>query len=163
TRRAAQDIVEQPAQVPPGADGDAGAEDSVPVPPDRSGWTPHPSERRDFFNRIRAFPPDIAAWRRQMQARVADEPQRFPLAVGLEEEGFPAALDAGISFLREIARILAILHGTPDLGNKQDPTDELVYILLARHTREGAYQQAYEALKRRFATWDELLDAPREE
>jgi DNA (cytosine-5)-methyltransferase 1 len=160
TRRAAQDLVEQPAQVPPG---DAGAEDSVSVPPDRSGWTPHPSERRDFFNRIRAFPPDVTAWRQQMLARIADEPQRFPLAVGLEGEGLTAALDAGITFLREIARILAILHGTPDLGNKQDPTDELIYILLARHTREGAYQQAYEALKRRFATWDELLDAPREE
>ena len=72
-------------------------------------------------------------------------------------------LDSGISHLREVARILAVLYGTPDLGNKADPTDELVYILLARHTREGAYQQAFEALKRRFPTWDELLDAPRDE
>ena len=32
-------------------------EDATPVAPDRSGWTPHPSERRDFWNRIRAFPP----------------------------------------------------------------------------------------------------------
>ena len=62
-----------------------------------------------------------------------------------------------------MARILAVLYGSPDLGNKPDPTDELVYILLARHTREGAYQQAFEALKRRFSTWDELLDAPRDE
>jgi hypothetical protein len=32
-------------------------EDLTPVEPDLSGWTPHPSERRDIHNRIRAFPP----------------------------------------------------------------------------------------------------------
>jgi site-specific DNA-cytosine methylase/endonuclease III len=68
-------------------------------------------------------------------------------------------LDEGISYLREVARILAILYGSPNLGNKADPTDELVYILLARHTREDAYTQAFDGLKRRFSTWDELLDA----
>src|SRR5262249_442210 len=67
------------------------------------------------------------------------------------------------SFLREIARILAVLHGTPNLGNKQNPADELVYIILARHTREGAYQQAFELLRERFPSWDDLLDAPRGE
>jgi DNA (cytosine-5)-methyltransferase 1 len=70
-------------------------------------------------------------------------------------------VDDGISYLREIARILAIVHGTPRLGNKDEPTDELVYIILARKTREDAYQRAYDSLKSRFATWDELLDAPR--
>src|SRR5262249_23219976 len=64
-------------------------------------------------------------------------------------------------FLREVARILAVLYGSPNLGNKQDPTDELVYILLARHTREGAYQQAFDLLKKRFRTWDDVLKAPR--
>ena len=49
-----------------------------------------------------------------------------------------------------MARILAVLYGTPDLGNKQDPTDELVYIILARNTREEAYQQTFDALKTRF-------------
>jgi endonuclease III len=38
---------------------------------------------------------------------------------------------------------------------------ELVYIILARHTREGAYQAAYGVLKKRFPRWDDLLDAPR--
>ena len=138
-------------------------EDATPVAPDLSGWTPHPSERRDFWNRIRAFPPEVVGWRKRLLKELPEKPGRFTLAAGLPTEELSDRLDSGISHLREVARILAVLYGSPDLGNKQDPTDELVYILLARHTREGAYQQAYEALKRRFPTWDDLLDAPRDE
>ena len=135
-------------------------EDTMPVAPDPSGWTPHPSERRDFYHRIRVFPPEIARWRKQFFRHVMESPARFPAA-----KGRPAKLqdliDDGISYIREIARILTTLHGNPTLGNKKDPTDELVYILLARHTREDAYQTAFESLKKRFATWDDLLDTPR--
>src|SRR4051812_26503332 len=138
-------------------------EDSTPIAPDRSGWTPHPSERRDFWNRIRAFPAEVVRWRKRLLKELPEKPGRFTLAAGLPTEELSERLDSGISHLREVARILAVLYGSPDLGNKQDPTDELVYILLARHTREGAYQQAFEAIKRRFPTWDELLDAPRDE
>lgn len=141
----------------------AGEEDATPVAPDRTGWTPHPSERRDFWNRIRAFPPEVVGWRKRLMKELAERPGRFTKASGLAPDQLQERLDSGISHLREVARILAMLYGSPDLGNKPDPTDELVYILLARHTREGAYQQAFEALKRRFSPWDELLDAPRDE
>src|SRR5947207_7064927 len=99
--------------------------DTAPVPPDPSGWQPHPSERRDFFSRIRAFPPDVASWRRRLLELVRAQPGRFPAASGLEGDPLSAVVDTGISFLREVARILAELYGTPDLGNKADPTDEL--------------------------------------
>ena len=138
-------------------------EDLTPVAPDLSGWTPHPSERRDFWNRIRAFPPEVVGWRKRLLRELAETPGRFTMASGIAPEQLQERLDSGIGHLREVARILAVLYGSPDLGNKPDPTDELVYILLARHTREGAYQQAFESLKRRFPTWDELLDAPRSE
>ncbi len=134
---------------------------AVALPLDRTGWSAHPSERRDFWNRIRAFPPAVAAWRRRMLRHVAENPERFPAVARAAAEELQSRLDDGISFLREIARILAVLYGTPNLGNKEDPTDELVYIILARHTREGAYQQAFELLKARFPTWDDLLDASR--
>lgn len=65
--------------------------------------------------------------------------------------------------LLEITKQLSVLHGTPDLGNKVDPVDELVYIVLSRRTREGAYQTAYDALKRTFATWEVLVEAPTDE
>ncbi len=135
-------------------------EGSTPVPTDGSGWTPHPSERRDFYHRIRFFPPEMAAWRQDLARLVQDHPDRFPLAAR-DREHLLSQVDQGISFLREVARIVAVLHGSPRLGNKEDPTDELVYIILARHTREGAYQKAFDVLKQRFRRWDDLLDAPR--
>jgi DNA (cytosine-5)-methyltransferase 1 len=133
------------------------------APPDGSGWPPHPAERRDFYHRIRAFPPEVSAWRKRILRPIADNPVQFPLGSSTSVEEIQRRLDDGISYLREIARILAVLYGTPDLGNKPDPTDELVYIILARHTREGAYQQAFCLLKKRFRNWDRLLDAPRRE
>jgi endonuclease III len=67
------------------------------------------------------------------------------------------------SDLREITLRLADLYGTPDLGNKADPVDELVYIILSRRTREGAYQRAFSALKAAFPRWEALVDAREEE
>jgi len=70
-------------------------------------------------------------------------------------------VDDGESYLREVSRILHVLYGTPDLGNKHDPVDELVYIILSRKTYEEAYQKAFCALKERFPSWDDLLAARR--
>ncbi len=136
-------------------------EDIVPVEPDLAGWTPHSSERRDFHHRIRAFPAAVTSWRRRLLERLRAGTPSIPVNPAPAPDRLGDLLDEGISYLRELARILAVLYGNPNLGNKADPTDELVYILLARHTREGAYQQAFEALKKRFSTWDKLLDAPR--
>ncbi len=90
---------------------------------DRSGWPSHPGERRDFDHRIRAFPAEVAAWRRRLLSRVASDPGRFPRAESASSEQLHGWLDEGISYLREVARILAVLYGTPDPGNKPDPTD----------------------------------------
>jgi DNA (cytosine-5)-methyltransferase 1 len=72
-----------------------------------------------------------------------------------------ARIDQDVAELREITRILELLHGSPDLGNKTDPVDELVYIILSRKTREGAYQSAFDELKARFPRWELLADADR--
>jgi hypothetical protein len=50
-----------PQEMPEPADSRESGEDAVPVEQDRSGWPPHPSERRDFYHRIRAFPPEVTA------------------------------------------------------------------------------------------------------
>jgi DNA (cytosine-5)-methyltransferase 1 len=141
---------------------DSSGEDATPVPPDPSGWSPHPSERRDLYHRVRVFPPDVAAWRQRLAQHVQDRPDLFPNAPTDRDQLFER-LDAGISYLREVARVLAVLYGTPNLGNKQDPTDELVYIILSRKTPAKANQDTFAALKARFLRWDDLLDAPREE
>jgi endonuclease III len=62
--------------------------------------------------------------------------------------------------LLAISGRLSDAYGTPDLGNKSDPVDELVYIILSRRTREGAYQPAYAALKAKYTSWEELAAAP---
>jgi endonuclease III len=67
-------------------------------------------------------------------------------------------VDELASTLLTITAVLAGRYGTPDLGNKLDPVDELVYIILSRRTREGAYQAAFESLRSRYATWEELAD-----
>src|SRR5438270_4845486 len=96
-------------------------EDATPVAPDLSGWTPHPSERRDFWNRIRAFPAEVVGWRKRLTKELAEKPGRFSLTTGLAPGQLQERLDSGISHLREVSRILAILYGSPDLGNKPDP------------------------------------------
>jgi len=73
------------------------------------------------------------------------------------------ALDTLSAELLLVAWKLGGAYGTPDLGNKPDPVDELVYIILSRRTRETAYQGAYDALKSRFNSWEELADASEDE
>jgi DNA (cytosine-5)-methyltransferase 1 len=123
-------------------------------------WPPEKSERCDFYHRIRTFPPDVNIWRKALVAQIKKNPALFPVLSNRSTvEDIRDRLDDGISYLREVARITALLYGTPTLGNKVDPVDELVYIILARKTREGAYQETFEALRTRFETWDDLLNA----
>jgi endonuclease III len=72
-------------------------------------------------------------------------------------------VDELASTLLTITTVLAERYGTPDLGNKPDPVDELVYILLSRRTREDAYQAAFDSLRSRYASWEELAAADVEE
>jgi endonuclease III len=62
--------------------------------------------------------------------------------------------------LHDLTVLLAAIHATPHLGNKEDPVDELIYIILSRRTREGAYQAAFERLKQSFPCWEAILDTP---
>ncbi len=134
--------------------------DTTP-PPDGTSWPAHPSERCDLYHRVRFYPPDVQQWRGLLVDRVREERSLFP-AVSRDEavEQIRERVDAGITHIRELARILALIHGTPRLGNKQDPVDELVYIILARKTPEKAYMSAFDALKQRFKRWEDLLEVP---
>jgi DNA (cytosine-5)-methyltransferase 1 len=138
----------------------------------RSGWPFVGRERRDLYHRPREFPPEVQRWRTQMVQTAMEDGKRFPLSNQLASavkdrstaiDQTRALVDDGISFLRELARMMAILHGTPDLENKGDAVDELVYIILSRKTREEAYQLAFASLKARFRSWDDLLDTERDE
>ncbi len=65
--------------------------------------------------------------------------------------------------LARSAAICALLEATyrqPDLGNSQDPIEELVYILLSTMTTEINYQRSFATLRERFPTWDAVVAAP---
>lgn len=62
-----------------------------------------------------------------------------------------------------VAQTLAREHGRPDLGNKADPLDELVYIALTRQTHEKNALRTWDALVTAYPTWKMLLEAPEQE
>ncbi len=61
--------------------------------------------------------------------------------------------------IRTISEILHTLYGSPNLGNKQDPLDELVYIHLSKKTNEKGYVQAFDNLANAFPKWKGLAHA----
>lgn len=52
-------------------------------------------------------------------------------------------------------------YGLPRHGNKDDPLDELVFIILSTRTQETIFRDTYERLKEAFPTWDGLTSAKR--
>lgn len=130
-------------------------------PPGRQAWPPHPKERGDFYHPPRAFPPEVKEWREKIADRVSAEHALFPaVARGAPRESVREKLDESIAWIREVNRILELVHGTPRLGNKRDAVDELVYIILSRKTRENAYQSAFDELKLTFTHWEDILEQP---
>lgn len=99
------------------------------------------------------------AWRARATARLQSNGARTKAGRGSTS----TAVDKLSTDLVEIDARLGEIYGTPDLGNKADAVDELVYIILARRTREGAYQAAYRALESSYASWELLAAAASDE
>lgn len=156
------DVQEPAAATAAGSGEPDGPQDSAVIDT-RTGWPRKAAERRDFFHRPREFPPDVAAWRKQMVAAIQSDPARFPRAAGKGHEEIRDLLDEGTAVLREVAEIVSVLYGNPTLGNLPDPVDELIYIILSRKTPEVEYQAAYQVLKSTYPTWDAVLDAGEED
>jgi endonuclease III len=90
------------------------------------------------------------------------------LAAAIRSQLLDTAEDGGATRKqqRRFDPIFQLLHSHyPEdrLGNKKNPLDELIYILLSRRAREAQYQQAYNALARRFRPWSTLLEASSDE
>ncbi|MGB6833355.1 MAG: hypothetical protein WBE24_07835 [Candidatus Acidiferrum sp.] len=59
----------------------------------------------------------------------------------------------------KIARICAVLqraYRSPRHGNKRNPLDELIYIILSTRTRDRSFRTSYARLKTRFRSWNRL-------
>ena len=62
-----------------------------------------------------------------------------------------------LATLRIINQVLGIRYGTPDWGNKHGVIEELVYILLCKRSKIEIAQGQFQALKKAFPWWEELL------
>ncbi|MGH6689727.1 MAG: DNA (cytosine-5-)-methyltransferase [Gammaproteobacteria bacterium] len=86
-----------------------------------SGWLLDPRERGDFYHAPRAFPPEVAAWRRRLIELIMVRPDPFKLSRRRRtKEQVREAVDDGIAFLREVARILAATYKNSRLGSEGD-------------------------------------------
>lgn len=64
------------------------------------------------------------------------------------------------SRVRRITDILERTYGTPDLGNKQDPLDELIYIILSQMTTGKSFARVFDRLKSSVPNWGQLASLP---
>jgi endonuclease-3 len=63
-------------------------------------------------------------------------------------------------FLVEVHRRLHEAFGGPPRGVEPPPTDELIATILSQHTSDTNSQRAFDSLKRKFASWEQVLEAP---
>lgn len=65
--------------------------------------------------------------------------------------------------VRQICETLERTYRNPRHGNKSNPLDELVYIILSNRTRDETFRGTFNKLKRRYPSWDRLAvkDLPR--
>ena len=67
--------------------------------------------------------------------------------------------DGVLEHLEEVVRLLQETCGSPRHGNKDDPLDELVYIILSNRTRQEAVQARFGALVEAFGSWPAMAEA----
>lgn len=61
--------------------------------------------------------------------------------------------------VKEVAQALIKRFDSPDLGNKRNPFNELLYIILSSKTPPDRYQEVYKALKRAYPRADDFIAA----
>ena len=61
--------------------------------------------------------------------------------------------------ISQINRLLARQHGTRTLHQHHDPVSELVAVILSQNTSDANSGRAFDSLRSRFATWEEVADA----
>jgi len=65
-----------------------------------------------------------------------------------------------MNHIKEISELLDFKYSSPDHNNKEDPLDEMMFILLSRRTRKIGYETVYDNLKKEFSRWEDVANAP---
>jgi len=72
-------------------------------------------------------------------------------------------ITANQGLTRKAVRASKILHatyGSPRHGNKEDPLDELIFIILSQMTTHPSFNRVFDRLKREYGMWDRVLRMP---
>lgn len=62
-----------------------------------------------------------------------------------------------------VKRLLAELYGTPQWRKNTPPMDELISCILSQNTSDTNRDRGFDALKARYPTWQDVIDAPTQE
>lgn len=65
--------------------------------------------------------------------------------------------------IKRIHKILEKTYGSPRLGNKKNPLNELLYIQLSLRTTGPSFERVYKGFKKTFPKWDMVYEASEEE
>jgi len=95
----------------------------LPVQGGTTGWPLDPRERGDFCHPPRAFPRHVVTWRRQLVEQILKGRRGFTIK-STSIEDVRSRLDLGIAHLRDVAKILAMVHDTPGVRSNEDAVGE---------------------------------------
>ncbi|QLG12189.1 DNA (cytosine-5-)-methyltransferase [Deinococcus sp. D7000] len=162
------DLRHDAIHLPPTAE--TGEDDDVPGPrpylPPLTSVCPVLVEDGDLWSARKNFSAQHNRWRRRMATHLQQNTELFPLLqqrTGGDPARIRGLIDEEASTQQALTRMLQVMYPERDLGNHADPLDELIYIMISRRTREGAYQDVFRRLKARFAGWGEMAQAEVEE
>ncbi len=68
-------------------------------------------------------------------------------------------MDALETLARQVHKRLLDFYGQPTWRNPMPPVDELVSTILSQNTNDANRDRAFESLRRRFPTWEQVRDA----
>src|SRR2546426_7313335 len=60
------------------------------------------------------------------------------------------------ALIHKVCSELEHVYGCPRHGNKANPLDELIYIILSTRTRDRSFQSTFRRLKREFPAWSNV-------
>src|SRR4051794_2206109 len=61
--------------------------------------------------------------------------------------------------IKEITDLLYQVYGNSNLGNKEDPLDELVFIVLTTKTSDRIYNTTYSNILNKYKNWENVRKA----
>src|SRR5438067_10174066 len=89
---------------------------------------------------------------------VTGPPSRSKTSVDLAHRPRPGRQPSPVT-IREIYRRLRRHFGPLDVPRRQEPIDELILTVLSQNTSDVNRDRAYQAMRARYPTWEELAAA----